>query len=76
MDGAVYSVDRMENEMAVLVDEDGGSCHVSITELPPNTKTGDMVHRANGVYYFAESVTKQRRSYVLSLQEKLRKNRE
>ena len=67
----LYSVDRIEEDVAVLVNESGCSYSVLLAELPPNITAGKMVRREQDAYYLDEEATEQRRSYVLSLQEKL-----
>ena len=72
-DVITYSVDRIEGEMAVLVNEEGYSHPVSLTTLPAETKCGDMLQYIQGEYRLAPQATEERRAYDLSLQEKLRR---
>ncbi len=69
----VYSVDRIEGELAVLVDENEAVCHVALTELPLHTKEGDMLRLVDGHYVADDASAKARREQVLRLQDKLRR---
>ena len=69
----VYTLDRLEGNVAVLVDEEGYSHPVPLAQLPTEVKVSDVVHCVNGQYCLAPQATEERRSYVLSLQDKLRR---
>lgn len=75
MSGEKYSVDRMENGIAVLVDDQGGSYPVSLGDLPEDIQCGDMVCLQDGVYLRDDEETQARRAYALSLQQKLRRKK-
>ena len=68
-----YSVDRFEGDVAVLVDDDGHSCPVPVAILPADIRCGDVLNFHEGVYTRDAVETDVRRSYALSLQEKLRR---
>ncbi len=70
-----YSVDRIESDLAILVDEEGNSFPIPLLELPTGIKAGDMLRWQDDGYCLDERVTQERRSYVLSLQEKLRRKK-
>ena len=72
----VYSIDRIEGDVAVLVDDDGHSIPVSLSALPPSVVCGDVLRMQDGVYILAADETQARRSYALSLQEKLRRKKQ
>lgn len=75
MNGEKYSVDRVENGIAVLVDDRGDSHPVSLADLPDDVRCGDMMCLLDGVYQRDDEETQARRAYVLSLQQKLRRKK-
>ncbi len=68
----VYSVDRIEGELAVLIDENELTCQVSIAQLPAQTKEGDMLRLIDGQYILDDAFTQARREQILQLQNRLR----
>lgn len=73
---AVYSVDRIEGDYAVLVGEDKSNVTVSLDRLPAGIKEGNVLRFEGGAYSLDSAEEQQRRSRILALQEKLcRKNR-
>ena len=68
----LYSVDRFEGDVAVLVDEDGNSLDVPLTDLPEGVKSGDMLCRQTEGFRFDADATDARRARVLALQDRLR----
>ena len=75
-DICLFSVDRIEGDVAVLVDDDGHSVSVPVSQLPASICGGDMLHLQDGIYNLACAETDTRRSLVLSLQDKIRKKRQ
>ncbi len=69
----VYSVDRFEDDVAVLVDEEGHSVCVAVSQLPAAVQCGDVLVWQKDAYHYDRDETETRRSYVQSLQEKLRR---
>ena len=67
-----YSIDRIEGDVAVLVDDDTKVLHVPLSALPDSAQCGDVLYREDGAYCVDVVETEKRRAYVLSLQEKLR----
>ena len=77
MTGArTYSVDRIEGDVAVLVDDDGHSVPVPVSQLPASVISGDVLRLQDGIYELDRTETDARRSFVLSLQDKIRKKRQ
>ncbi len=68
----LYSLDRFENEWAVLVDEEAATITVLRTELPPAVKVGDMLRLVDGVYTPDDAAKQARLAQILQLQKKLR----
>jgi hypothetical protein len=69
----VYSFDRLEGEMAVLVDDEGVSLSLPLTALPPHAQPGDMFRREGEGFLPLPDETKARRLRALELQERLRR---
>lgn len=61
--------------MAVLVDDEATVVNVALSDLPFAVKCGDVLCLIDGVYRIDSEETESRRSYVLALQEKLRKKK-
>ena len=66
----LYSVDRFEGDLAVLVDEDGNSRDVPRHRLPAGAKEG---LEADGSFTPDEEAAARRRARVLALQNRLRR---
>ena len=71
----LYSVDRLEGDVAVLVDEDGNSASLLLDELPAGVRAGVMLRRVGDSFAFALDEEEQRRRRVLELQRRLREKR-
>lgn len=71
----LYSVDRLEQDIAVLIDEDGNSTDVPLAALPIGTKGGDMVCLSDGVYTRDDDSAAARRRKIWDLQNRLRKKK-
>lgn len=71
-----YSVDRLEGEKVILVDDDGHSHTILTSDLPEQVRMGDVVLWQNGAYYLDREETERRRSYVISLHDKLRRRKQ
>ena len=71
-----YSVDRIEGDVVVLVDDAGHNVLISRSELPDSAGTGSILRLQGENYILDEAETEARRSYVLSLQEKLRRKKQ
>ncbi len=68
----LYSVDRFEGDVAVLIDEDKNTINVIRTQLPAEVKAGDMVRLSDDGYISMPDVTEERRQRILRLQQRLR----
>lgn len=69
----VFSVDRIEGDVAVLEDNNGDCRNVSVAELPPETAEGSVLRWTADGYVIADMAAESRRQRVFSLQERLRK---
>ena len=72
----LWSVDRIEGDVAVLIDENGNDTVAALADLPARLKEGMMLRLADGVYSVDEKAAQERKNAVLSLQEKLRRKRQ
>ena len=70
-----YSVDRIEGDYAVLMEEDCSTISVLLTDLPDGTREGSLLQEESGVYKLDVEQEQFRRSAILSLQEKLRRKK-
>lgn len=70
----LYSLDRFEDDWAVLVDEAGESRNVRRALLPPDAAPGDMFRERAGVFVADADAAAARRAEIRQLQEKLLKN--
>lgn len=68
-----YSIDRIEGDRAVLVDEVGDSVVVALTDLPDGVGERDVLRLENGV--FTPDAAKQQAQIdrITALQDRLRK---
>ena len=69
----LFSFDRREGDMAVLVDEEGISYPVPLTALPENSREGMMFRRMGDTFVADEDAAAARRRRVLELQNRLRR---
>lgn len=71
----VYSVDRLEGEIAVLTDADGTAYHVLLRDLPDGIGERTMVRFADGVFHRDPSAQKNQEDRIRELQNRLRKRK-
>lgn len=69
----LYSIDRFEGDIAVLIDEDEVAHTVVRTRLPEQIKEGDMLRFENERYVLDDAAASSRREQILRLQNKLRR---
>lgn len=69
----LFSIDRIEGALAVLVDEGGNSYEVPLSDLPAGACAGMMVRKECKGYSLAINEQEERRRQVLELQRRLRK---
>ncbi len=68
----LYSIDRLEGDLAVLIDEDENTVTLPRTQLPADVKAGDMLRLTDGEYTIDAEAARARRERILRLQQKLR----
>lgn len=71
----LWSVDRIEGDVAVLINESGDSSVIALAALPEEVREGMMLRLVDGVYTADRVVAEERKNAVLSLQEKLRRKK-
>ncbi len=69
----LYSIDRFEGDVAVLIDEEKVAHNISRAQLPVDVKAGDMLRLENGQYIPDDDAARARREQILRLQNKLRR---
>lgn len=67
----MYSLDRIEDGIAVLIDDNGDSVEVSSSALPEGAKEGDILNESEGVFSLCTDETALRRAEALAMQRKL-----
>ena len=67
----LWSYDRREGDVAVLIDEQGNSREVAVTALPSDAAEGMLLRQTDSGFAVDSSATDTRRQQVLSLQERL-----
>lgn len=70
-----YAVDRLEENLAVLEDENGTLHTVPREQLPAAVRQGLILRLENGRYCIDPEETQRRREVVLRLQDQLRHRR-
>lgn len=66
-----YSIDRFEEKLAILIDDNGNTKDVPRRDLPTHARQGDILILKNGCWVVDECETTRRRDYVLDLQQRL-----
>ncbi len=69
----LYSIDRFEGDIAVLIDEEKVAHTVPRAQLPADAKAGEMLRLENGQYIPDDDAARARREQILRLQQKLRR---
>ena len=67
-----YSIDRFEEEWAVLQDDNGRSFTVERSCLPAQARQGEILAEKNGAYFIDENETAARRERIRRLKQSLR----
>ena len=68
----MYSLERFEDDLAVLCDDDRVVTAVDRTLLPETAKLGDVFYCENGRYYPDKEETAKRRSRIWQMEQLLR----
>lgn len=71
----LYSLDRIEGNVAVLVEDGGATIEVPVSELPPVPSEGKMYRQIDGQFVEDTDAEQVRRAAVRALQDKLRRRK-
>lgn len=71
----LYSLDRIEDDVAVLIEDSGTSLEVPVGDLPPVPAEGKMYRQIDGRFVEDVDAEEARRAAVRALQNKLRRRR-
>ncbi len=71
----LYSLDRIEGDVAVLVEDGGALLEVPIGDLPPVPAEGKMYRKIDGRFVEDTDAEQARRAAVRALQDKLRRRK-
>ncbi|MBR3975104.1 MAG: DUF3006 domain-containing protein [Clostridia bacterium] len=66
-----YTVERIEDNIAVLEDEQGSFVEISASLLPENTKSGNVLLFENERYSLINAVDEERQKRILDKYQKL-----
>jgi hypothetical protein len=61
----IYTLDRIEGDIAVLVGENGESVDIAVSELGENTAVGNVFERTESGYEYSENKTASRRERIV-----------
>ena len=74
-EGKLFSLDRIESDCAVLIDDDDVSRVVALSDLPPDACEGNMYRRVGDAYIVDAEATQARRERIQALQNRLRRQK-
>lgn len=69
----MFSLDRIVNDKAVIVDKQGNSIHVDINLLPKDVKEGDVLLQNNHAFIVDKELTKQKQDKMQKMLNKITK---
>ncbi len=73
-DGETFTIDRFENEFAILENRETGKFfNISIFKLPNNLKEGDILSFSNGQFFLNDDKTTHVQEDIQSKFDKLKK---
>lgn len=70
-----YSVDRIEENIATLIDDDENKVEIDVSQLLKDVKEGDILKFENGKYVLDKDETMKRKERILSLQNRIFKKK-
>ena len=70
-----YSIDRIEDNVAVLQDDEERVVNVDVALLPSDAVAGDIVRQVDGRYEHDREETQTRRDRIVQLEQRLRGKR-
>ncbi len=66
-----YSVDRIEENIALCEDDDGNALKLPLNELPQNIREGDIIEKTENGFIIDADETQLRRKKMAELQRNL-----
>lgn len=66
-----FTIDRIEEGMAVLECENGDMVNLDVSTLPKNIREGDILEFADGSYFLDDEETKKRKNHIRDLMSNL-----
>ncbi|MFD2210837.1 DUF3006 domain-containing protein [Virgibacillus halophilus] len=66
-----YTIDQLEEKLAVCEDDDGNTVNISKSKLPKKAKVGDVLQLSDGRYTIDKKTTKQRREEIEALMDEI-----
>ncbi|MCD8106482.1 MAG: DUF3006 domain-containing protein [Oscillospiraceae bacterium] len=73
--GKLYTVDRFEENIAVLENEDGSHINAPRSLISGNAQEGDILERVENGYIIREDLTRERRERIIGKQKRLFRHR-
>ena len=70
----LFSLDRIEGDVAVLIGEDNASCTVPVSVLP-SAETGKMYRKVGDTFVEDSDAEEARRARIQALQNRLRRRK-
>lgn len=71
----LFSLDRIEGDLAVLIADDGEKCIVPLSVLPPSASEGKMYRKVGETFVEDASAEQERRARIQALQNRLRRRK-
>ena len=69
----LYVVDRIEENIAVLVSDNGDRVEADLSELHEGVRDGDIVKKSDTGYVFEKELTEKRKNSIKSRFDRLKK---
>ncbi len=73
--GKLYTIDRFEDNIAVLENEDGSHINAPSSLISGNAQEGDILERVGDGYIIREDLTRERRERIIGKQKRLFRHR-
>ncbi len=70
-----YSIDRIEEKIAICEDDDGNILKLTLDELPQNVHEGDIIERTENDFVIDAGKTQIRRKKMAELQKNIFKKK-
>jgi hypothetical protein len=67
MEKEIYTLDRIEEGIAAVINSDNATLYISASRLPENSKSGDCFTFEKGCFFFDPEETEKRRKEIKNL---------